>query len=307
MKIDNLTVDIGIIAYNEENNIRKLLLSLISQSRKGFNLRNIIVITDGCTDQTISEIKKVKDSQIQFINGKTRKGKVKRLNEVFTYAKSNVLVLFDADVVLADKFVVKKLVTPILKDRKVSLVNGNHYPLSPIDYIEKLAYFGVELWNEAIRLLGSEAERYYVTGQIRALSRHFYKDFRLPLQISSSEDVYIFYYAKKMKLKVVSVLNAVVFFRLSSTLSDYSKQMKRFIKTSSIMDKSFTKELVSKYEKMSGLVKLWAIWNLFFIRPLNITVPYFLIQFFVKLTSKFYSEKLIWDVSASTKKVNYEK
>ena len=48
-----LTVTIGIPAYNEEANVRNLLVSLLAQKETNFKLQEIIVVSDGSTDKTV--------------------------------------------------------------------------------------------------------------------------------------------------------------------------------------------------------------------------------------------------------------
>src|SRR3989344_6673402 len=117
MKNKKITVSIGISAYNEEANIKKLLLSLLTQKRIGFKIKEIVILSDGSNDKTISLAKSVDSNLIKIIDRKIRRGKVIRQNEILKLINSDVLVLLDADVIPANNMLLRNLVKPILEDK----------------------------------------------------------------------------------------------------------------------------------------------------------------------------------------------
>src|SRR3989344_3768380 len=98
-----LTVTIGIPAYNEQENIQAMLKSVLAQKGNNFVIKKIVVVSDGSSDQTVSKVKEIqKESHlISLVEGKTRKGKIIRLNKIYSLNKSDILFTFDADIVLA--------------------------------------------------------------------------------------------------------------------------------------------------------------------------------------------------------------
>ena len=60
-KFKKPTLSIGIPAFNEEANIYFLLKDLLSQKMDQFNLERIIVNSDGSTDDTIEQVKRIKN------------------------------------------------------------------------------------------------------------------------------------------------------------------------------------------------------------------------------------------------------
>ena len=84
------TVSVIIPAYNEAANIAALLRSILSQEATNFRLIEIIVLSDGSTDRTVSEAQSVQDFRIDVIDDHTRKGKITRFNELLTLAKSDL-------------------------------------------------------------------------------------------------------------------------------------------------------------------------------------------------------------------------
>ena len=51
------TVTIGIPAHNEAENISYLLRSILRQKQRNYKLEKIIVVCDGCTDNTEDKVK----------------------------------------------------------------------------------------------------------------------------------------------------------------------------------------------------------------------------------------------------------
>lgn len=298
-----LSVTIAIPAFNEGTNIRNILSDLLKQKERGFSIKEIVVLSDGSTDNTVSEAKSVKDSRIKVIEGVERRGKVLRMNEIFEMVESDILVNFDADTRLADHTVVKELVTPILFAPDTAMVSGLHKPTKPKTFIERLAYFGVEVWDDSIKSLGQYGELYYATGQIRAFSKSFYKKFQYPDGVFSSEDAYIFMLLKNLQLKTVIAINAAVYFRLPSTLKDYLKQMKRFLKTEDVIRSFFPETLTDKYYTMTSSIKLSALVKRSIRTSPLVVVCYLLLQSLAKFQAMSHKQIALWQVADSSKKV----
>ena len=66
------TLSIGIMAYNEEANIGRLLSSLLDQNLTQANLTEIFVVASGCTDRT-EKIVDIYKKEILATNGKIHK------------------------------------------------------------------------------------------------------------------------------------------------------------------------------------------------------------------------------------------
>jgi biofilm PGA synthesis N-glycosyltransferase PgaC len=108
-------VMIGICAYNEENNIARLLRNLTSEQNIPKESK-ILVVCSGCTDKTPQIVANFqeKDSRIKPIIENVRKGKSNALNKIFRAAKAeaDILILVNADAlprngsinILASKF-----------------------------------------------------------------------------------------------------------------------------------------------------------------------------------------------------------
>ncbi|NTU73535.1 glycosyltransferase, partial [Candidatus Roizmanbacteria bacterium] len=68
------TLTIGISALNEEQNIICLLNALLSQKNGHYLLSELVVISDGSTDQTVPLVKSIQNKYpvITLIDGKKR-------------------------------------------------------------------------------------------------------------------------------------------------------------------------------------------------------------------------------------------
>ena len=296
------TVTIGIAAYNEENNIYNLLKQIAQQEVLDFEIKSIIVISDGSTDKTVEEAQRSKLPQLKVITSTQRRGKAIRLNEIFRQNTSDVIVLFDADIVLGSTHVIDRLVQPFL-DGGVGLVCGWHRSLPPKTFVEKLAVFGAEVWEDAINSLGEKGEFYHCVGSVRAFSKKWFEGFKFPENVSISEDLYCFYEAKHRHAKVVIETNAFIYIRQPSTLRDYIKRTRRTIHAQNDVQGFAPKQETQKYQCLTEKEKLNALLAKARKSSAIILVSYILLQVFVRISSIFSKEKQVWDISSSTKQI----
>jgi len=91
---------IGICAYNEANNIGKLLQNLITEQNLPKDSK-ILVVCSGCTDRTPEIVRSFEkmDERIEPIIERDRLGKAHALNKLFSAARGSaeVLILTNAD------------------------------------------------------------------------------------------------------------------------------------------------------------------------------------------------------------------
>ena len=120
--------DIGIPAYNEENNIKTLLTFLTSQKHIKNELNSIIVVSSGSTDRTneiVQEIAK-KRPNVKLITEKERRGQVSAYNLLLQNSFADVIVIMDADIVLFEN-AIDEILEPISKDTVA--VAGHSIPI----------------------------------------------------------------------------------------------------------------------------------------------------------------------------------
>jgi glycosyltransferase involved in cell wall biosynthesis len=296
------SVTIVIPAHNESANIEYLLGDIAAQDTRAFIVKNIIVVSDGSTDETVKKAHRVKNKLIHVLDYKNRKGKVYRLNQVLRTVSTDILIQLDADTRLATPQTLHHLVQPILKNSKIGIVCGNHEPLPAKTFIESVATFGERAWSKSVDLLDNRGMLYRCCGHIRAFSKAFYRQFTLPLQAGSAEDTYSFYSAVSGGFTVVFTPRAMTQYRLPSTLYDYIKQMRRFLNEASILKKYFDQKLLEQYETMNTQTKIWAFLTMITQTNPIITASYLAIHAMAHMLPKEAAPKNgIWDVSESTK------
>lgn len=130
----NATVTVLVPAYNEAENIRATLLSILANSRPP---DEVLVINDGSTDDTAAYAQEVAThypNQIRVItvpNG----GKAEALNEGIRLATSDIIVAIDGDTVL-DRMCIENVLVPF-QSEKVGAAAGKIVPASVKTLLEK--------------------------------------------------------------------------------------------------------------------------------------------------------------------------
>ena len=121
---------IGIMAYNEEANIGRLLEAMVSQRTKNVDIREIVVGASGCTDSTepIAREWARRDKRIRVFVQEKRMGKAVAVNEFLPQARERVIVLCSADLV-PEADAIEELVSP-LGDPEVGMTSSRPIPVN---------------------------------------------------------------------------------------------------------------------------------------------------------------------------------
>ena len=140
-----IAVSIGIAAYNEEKNIKRLLDSIRTQRLKRVKIAEILVISSGSTDKTnyILSTYKKRYKKIQLITQPKRLGKASAVNLILSESHEEIIVLMSADILLKPDSL-EKLVMPLSKPI-VGIVGSRPVPLN-----DKSTFFGYTahlLWD----------------------------------------------------------------------------------------------------------------------------------------------------------------
>lgn len=300
---DKLKVSVGIPAFNEGKNIRTLLSQILAQRQETFSLFEIIVLSDGSTDNTSSEVIGVPNPLVRLVQDGKRRGKVARQNELFKLFAGDVLVLLDGDIVLPGDDVLENLLAPFYQSPGVGLVCGTHWPLAPKTFIERLGYFGADYWEGAKNILGTKADMYNCLGQIRAFSKELTNVLIIPKEAGSFEDTFSFLFAKTHGFPVIIAHTARVKFRLSANLSDYLHQMTRYMAVSKSAGDFFKAAEVKRYDHVTPTIRKEAFLRTMQRYPLYISLCYAMLQIITYIYGKVFKPKAMWQVSASTKTV----
>ena len=114
-------VTLLIAAYNEETVIEDKLINSLSIDYPKEKLQ-ILVITDGTTDQTPAIVKKYADLGIELLHQPERRGKMAAINRAMAHARGEIIVFSDANNYYQPD-TLKKLITPF-SNLEVGAVSG---------------------------------------------------------------------------------------------------------------------------------------------------------------------------------------
>lgn len=251
------TVTIGVAAYNEERNILNLIESILAQNCHEFQLYEIIIALDGCTDNTFDILKKIRDSRLRILNYENNLGKVARINNILSHAKSDYLVLYDADIILVNENSTANLLNPLLNSQiSIDLSSGQQLPVIGNSWVEKIAGAGTEVWNNAKSLSGKNSV-YYCSGGNRAMSRSFYRKLVFPNIMA--EDIYPYLFAKENNLHFSYVDLPIIKYSLPKTFNDYIMRDKRYSLSPTQHRQLFGNDLINKEFTINRMIKLKAL------------------------------------------------
>jgi len=193
------TISIGIPAYNEEANIKNLLLNLLDQKANNFVLKEIIVNSDGSTDDTVKIGKSVKDKRIKIISHSRRYGVNKAQNEITRHATGDILVMINADVLPKDFHFLSNLIKPLLKDKNVGIVGANTISLPSRNLLERILANSHEMKQFLYSRISNADNVFLCHGRARALSKELYKQLVWPSDCP--EDGYSYFFCKQKGFK----------------------------------------------------------------------------------------------------------
>lgn len=225
-----LTVSIGIPAYNEEGNIRHLIEALLAQNQKDFDLKEIIVVSDGSTDNTVSSALSTNDPKVRMIAGKSRLGQQVRQNQILKMFTADILVIIEADVLPFGEDTVRQLVAPFAQNlsKKIGMAIGGALPLPPQNFFEKILFWGTIL-KKGVFKEWRKGDNVYAAGghSMKAISRDFAKVLIWPQDVP--EDAYAYLKLRQLGLKLAVRPKAIALMRNVTSFSDRVRQVKKFV------------------------------------------------------------------------------
>lgn len=278
------SLTIGISAFNEQENIKNLILSIIKQKEKKFIINEILIMSDGSTDNTVLNAKAIRDERLKILDDTNRKGKAYRINQIFQKAKGDIIVLLDADVILSSKYTLSRLIQPYLLDKNVGLVSGRAYPRKARTFIEECvnsSYRGYDRFRDKIH---NGENPYSVEGRILSISRTLAKKIRIPNNMFA-DDNYIYFSCITKGFLYRYVKSAIAWYRSPSTLREQIRQNTRFA-ARDIKLKSIFGDIVDKEYSVPSKIRYEA----FLIEILRNPIPclsIFFINLISKITSRF--------------------
>ena len=186
------SVSIGITAFNEERTIKSLLNSLLNQQELNFRLKEIIVISDGCTDATTIQVRQVKSKKLFLIDDQKRQGKTARLNQLFKSLTGDIIIFADADISLANDTVIDEMVKVFLSHPDTGLVSARIYPKQPKTFLGNAVFASVNAYVSYAESINNGNNIYTCKGPLIGLSKRFARKTIIPHNIFAEMLIFIF-------------------------------------------------------------------------------------------------------------------
>lgn len=295
-------ISVGVVAYNEEGNIANVLADILSQKQTKWQLNKIYVACGGCTDRTVNIVKSLHNKHINLIVNPKREGKAVDEQKIFDKFGDEILVMFDADVRLKNKFVIDRLIQTHMENGPINLVGGNARPFPPKTFFERAVYTTF-LTLDASRLgLKGGNNIYGASGQCLAIRKDLVRQIKFPRGIIAEDD-FIYFTNLKSGGGFKYSRDAIVYYKLPKYLKDYFRQTLRSDTASAIanVDKYFGSIVPTEYHRpisfYTRIVIRSILWNP--IGSLYMICVRIISRLVIPFTSKHYS--INWFTADSTK------
>lgn len=296
-KIKKLRVSIGVTSYNEEQNIEKLLHSLLKQKLKSSVITEILVISSGSTDSTDKIVKKIrrKNSKIKLIRQKKRIGKASAVNLLISSAREEIVILSSADILIPNDTIDK--ITRPLRERDVGIV-GSH----PVPVNDPNSFFGF-----AAHLMWELHHQISLTSPKMGEFIAFRKIFKQIPLTSSVDEASIEALIRGQGYKAVYAPKAIIYNKGAENFKEFIER-RRHIYAGHLETKneySYNVSTISVSKIIFALIK-----NFKFTRRFIFWTPFVILiealgRFLGLLDYKFYPRKhTVWKVTPSTKKLS---
>ena len=247
-------------------------------------------------------MRKVTSHKIVIFDNHERKGKTFRLNEIVKKSKSDYLVLIDADVLPADKYLINSLVEPFLRSNIVGIVSVERLPIEGKNFFERAINASVEFKLRIFEKWNNGNNLYMCFGACRAFSAEFVKKLKWPPTVS--EDVYSYLFCIKSGYRFVYNSKGKIMYKSPHNYSDHEKQSMRFKDGIVKMYEYFDKEFVEKEYKIPTYLVIFSAIEGLITRPLSFSL-YLLILTLVKAkTIRRYDPNPQWNISYSSKNLS---
>ena len=264
-----VSISIGIPAHNEEKNIAALLRYLLAQKSQGFSLEEIIVLSDGSTDETAESVQRVIDSRIRLVVSDRRKGKCQAQNKIAQMAKGDILILLDADVLPKDNDFIQNIIAPFKHDSRIGLVGANTESVKARKAFESIIARSHKAKQILYYRINGGNNIYLCHGRARAFSRALYKKIQWPDKLFS-EDAFSYLFCLQNGFAFRFAKDAQVLFRSPNTLKDHLIQSRRFWNDKKNLENYFSPAFVRDNFKIPTTLMLQELIFSFFRSPLPV-------------------------------------
>jgi poly-beta-1,6-N-acetyl-D-glucosamine synthase len=125
-----ISCSVGIMAYNEEGSIADAIGAILEQKLDSGRIAELIVVASGCQDRTAAIVADIarQDRRVRLIEQERREGKASAINLFISVARSPVLLMASADVLVKDGAIDALLRQ--FEDPAVGMVGGHPIPVN---------------------------------------------------------------------------------------------------------------------------------------------------------------------------------
>ena len=129
---------VGVMAYNEEENIGQLLEALLDQHLHKVEINEIIVVASACTDRTVPIIRDymTRDTRIKLFEQEQREGKTSAVNLFLANASCDICVVESGDTI-PHEYAIEHLVRMFV-DPTIGMVGAQKVAVNTPDHIAGL-------------------------------------------------------------------------------------------------------------------------------------------------------------------------
>ncbi len=295
------TVTVILPARNEAKNLPDLLQDIRQQSfGRGVELIQILVLSDGSTDTTVSVVKQaaIEDSRITVRAFRTSKGKAVRLNQAFRQSTTDAVLILDADIRLPSKTALRTLLAPVKKGT-ADLTSATVIASNNQTWVQKMLTVSMEFKQAAYAAWKQGNNIYTCHGRARALSQRFYQ--HLLLQHSYNEDSFSYLACVSKDLRYQFVQAVQIHYTLPKIFSDHVLQSERFFISTDLLSRSFPDELVHNELAIPKLILVRHFIHAVAQHPVWMTL-YVCTTFYTYIHSKLFREiRHSWQMATTSK------
>jgi poly-beta-1,6-N-acetyl-D-glucosamine synthase len=216
-RLAKLACSVGIMAHNEAANMGPLLEALLEQDLRTCELREILVLSSGSTDDTEAIVRRysARDRRIRLLRQASRKGKASAVNLFLRHAHTDIVVLESADT-LPEPTTLERMVAPFANP-EVGMTGGRPVPVN--DSQTFMGFAAHLLWNMHHRI----ALRQPKMGELIAFRRIFQ---RIPYDSAVDEaSIEPLIHGQGFQLRYVP--DAILYTRGPQTPADFVRQRRR--------------------------------------------------------------------------------
>lgn len=265
------SMTIGVLSHNNSENIIYLLRSILKQKGESFSIDEIIVISDGSTDNTAEKVHKYSEKYplVRLFADTKQKGKLVRLQQIFSLTKSKYTFIFDGDVILYKNDVLDTMVKS-LNMLNIGLVSADLLSIEVKGLKANIIKVWFNLLNQMRKGVNGGDNVYNFREGAFGINTDLAKNIVFPKAVTSASP-YLFFTTKAHDLKFQFVSQAQVLFHTPTSFSRYLEQSKIAAIEKKKLYSIFGQDIYKEY-RVSLQSKLTAVFISVMRNPFNVLI-----------------------------------